>query len=148
MAVSIKNFCALSMKQHISVDQLNELSEKGKEALRTWWKPDLGDFYSQRDLDYRFKKDTYVRFKHEMCAAESYDSEPPSKKNYAYLLLPSIGQMIEILNTPIQPSNPYDGGFIDTRDNGTWMVCTGPFYYNKELCDVLWEAVKEFLERK
>lgn len=31
------------MKQHITTEQLNELSEKGKEKLRKWWKPKKGD---------------------------------------------------------------------------------------------------------
>ena len=32
------------MKQHITVEQLNELSEKGKKRLQKWWKPKNGDF--------------------------------------------------------------------------------------------------------
>lgn len=31
------------MKQHITTEQLNELSEKGKGKLREWWKPKVGD---------------------------------------------------------------------------------------------------------
>lgn len=31
------------MKQHITIDQLNELSKKGKERLREWYKVVPGD---------------------------------------------------------------------------------------------------------
>lgn len=33
------------MKQHITVEQLNELSEKGKERLREYWVPKKGDLF-------------------------------------------------------------------------------------------------------
>lgn len=36
------------MKQHITSEQLNELSDKGKEKLRKWWKPEEGDWFATR----------------------------------------------------------------------------------------------------
>lgn len=59
------------MKQHITIEQLNELSDKAKEKLREWWEPEEYPFYD----DEREMQDLYEMFP-----------------------LMSIGQMIEFLD--------------------------------------------------
>lgn len=43
------------MKQHITIEQLNELDIKAKERLREWWKPQWGDLVevgkARRDIE-------------------------------------------------------------------------------------------------
>ena len=61
------------MKQHITVEQLNQLSEKGKEKLREWWEKDIVE------VDESKKQPEMICF------------------GYKDLPLLSIGQMIEFL---------------------------------------------------
>ncbi len=103
------------MKQNITVDQLNELSDKGGERLREWWKEEPGDI-------------------------THYDK-------YLYPLL-SIGRMIGFLNEHIKFSSVEWEGI-----RGYWFGLTikngKQRFYRKsnEICDSLWEAVKEVLEK-
>jgi len=110
------------MKQHITVKQLNELSEKGKERLRKKWKPKAGDmahFIPEGGL----KAETFIltlRLK-----------EIWNKEIQKALPLLSIGQMIE---------------FLDKRWRDVF------FYHNyvsgkENFCDDLWQATKEILEK-
>lgn len=88
------------MKQHITVEQLNELSVAAKSNLREW------------------------------------------SKDKGYIPLPSIGQMIEFLGEHQMVSiNQYqDGWEVYKKEN------KDP--YHEELCDSLWEAVKQVLEKE
>ena len=124
------------MKQHITVEQLNELSEKGKEKLRKWWKPIVGDW---------FDDDGYMRI------IPDDETKGAFVLNSFHTPLLSIGQMIE---------------FLDEHLKTDWSICSGKnllFFgrsdrneiYGKipqnrkgELCDALWKAVKEVLENK
>ena len=67
------------MKQHITPEQLNELSDKSKDKLRKWWKPEVGDINQDGHA--------YV---------VSHKSELFKKTKDLPLL--SIGQMIEFLD--------------------------------------------------
>jgi len=89
------------MKQHITVKQLNELSEKGKKRLRKWWDKD----------------EQYV-------------------KHYPLPLL-SIGQMIEFLVK--------NDAFDDNWQGSVILPCR--FDEINKLCDALFSAVKEVLEK-
>ena len=97
------------MKQHITPEQLNELSKEEKKKLRKW----LMD------------KQIMIVQPH-------------------YLIPLSIGQMIEFLD---------ENGFEITRHktesaDHVWSVTRGDSnFLFKELCDALWEAVKEILEK-
>lgn len=93
------------MKQHITADQLNELSDKAKEKLREWW---------------------------------SSEGKP----------LLSIGQLIEFLDI-------YENNFEFEKMHGYWEIRRKldlDYYQVKEtaqeLCDALWQAVKEVLENQ
>ena len=90
------------MKQHITAEQLKELSKKGKERLGKWWKPKWGDritsiekissekeihslgfitYYNAAGFMVEFKKPPFSAYK------DKADLSP----------LLSIGQMIEFL---------------------------------------------------
>lgn len=124
------------MKQHITVEQLNELSDKGKEKLRRWWKPRLGDKFI---CPLRSPKV-------ELFPGESYlplNSDVLNDKRTLPLLL--IGQLIEYL--------------YDHRSNKTYKTIEIPIEVDcwecgrggikpDIFCDKLWKAVKSLLEDK
>ncbi len=158
------------MKQRITVEQLNELSEKGKKILRGWWEPKVGDkfitkysstyvIYGENDLDSsgdQLLTDQPVDSGY--YGWNNYENFPPDKdsiektKRYKEvredaLPLLSIGQMIEFLS-------PYSQTFI-IEDHGTnWKITFDVVGVDKEpvtkrieLYDALWEAVKEILNK-
>lgn len=104
------------MKQHISKEQIKELSDKGKERLREWVIKSNLSRDDSKFIYYKFSNDTY-----------------------GYLPLLSIGQMIEFLGEDIH--------FIRREETG-WRLDTKYCEYEdyEELCDALWEAVKQVLE--
>lgn len=149
------------MKQHITIEQLNELSEKGRERLREWWKPQEADYV--------------YHVAHEDCWASEMllGTEPypysdehclqfhvlgNNKEQEEYLPLLSIGQMIEFLDEnghdfnidfigrDVRLSNK-KGGWGVFSDNDGESIYVDSHRTKEELCDALWEAVKEILER-
>ena len=100
------------MKQHITEEQLGELSEKGMEK---WF-----DFLWNTVL----KKDTFR-----------------GTTNSEIIELTTIGQMIEFLD---------ENEIWFQKDEKSWDVWVQyqGAYTKKELCDALWEAVKEVLNDK
>jgi len=103
------------MKQHITEEQLDELTKKQSEKIHEW---------------YGFPKGA-------------------SGHNRELALQLSIGKLIEFLDECINDSyfsigtQPVWGGKDgDTVIGHTWCV---EEYENNELCDALWEAVKESL---
>lgn len=125
------------MRQHISVEQLNELSDKGKEKLREWYK----------------------KYKHEIIPGSS--TTDIGQGTYFDPLL-SIGQMIEFLEDQQltvenmeQYKNIYWTVYLSNKyadDSVTWKNEKGEEVFTKiftsaELVDALWEAVKQVLEQ-
>lgn len=115
------------MRQHITEEQLNELSDSANKKLRLW-----------------VYKKTY---------------EPPEVSNDESMLL-SIGQMIEFLDEK-RKTILFITKLECGHDNFVWstgsMSCMGNHTQDKteskrlheagkELCDALWEAVKEVLQ--
>lgn len=107
------------MKQNINIKQLNELSEKGKERFVEC-----------------FQK----------------DSSKGMKRIILYSPLLSIGQMIEFLDEnkyieikKVQPGTHWQWLIIK---NEKQIGITSDQSNNYELCDALWEAVKEILEKE
>lgn len=127
------------MKQHIIIEQLHELSEKGRERLRKWWN------WEKRDLFYCFiQKKTWAigEFNWE----KTKDIDHPCEKDLPLL---SIGQMIEFLGEKKKDIH------IERTDSvDVWTISTCYDYDKewkfgedkKELCDALFTAVKEILE--
>ena len=104
------------MKQHITPEQLNELSEKGRKKLWAWCKEKgyLGIIDHSRPLEY-------------------------------YMKPFSIGQMVEFL------VDQFEGVKIEWTDSNACIVkvpgVIGVGGNREGLCDALWEAVKEVLEK-
>jgi hypothetical protein len=120
------------MKQHITIEQFNELSDKGKQSLRKYVLKELAEPIKDARTTGPF-------------AGAIYHLEVPAED---YIL--SIGQMIEFLNTThtVQIQQWMDE-FKDWRVGLDWSSAEH-FYYiveKPELCDALWEAVKEILEK-
>lgn len=147
------------MKQHITIDDLNQLSEKGKERLRKWWKPILGgptaihilenynfDGYKNKNyweerIVYDDQEYAYFNFEEKMDGGTNVIETFP---------LLSIGQMIEFLDEhDAFPEIGYDTrtGFPDISLKKWGVELSGQQgdFNNNELCDALWEAVKEVL---
>jgi len=117
------------MKQYITLSQLQELTDKGKENLYKWWKPAVGDCYLSSDGKIKFI------------------TEIPFKREGLDLPLLSIGQMIEFMDQR--------GKYVYSKqDRGDsyfyWTIRKRKEkqnkYVKKELSDCLWRAVKNELE--
>lgn len=107
------------MKQRITPEQLNELSEKGKRILREW---EINRNYAPYH-------------------GPSISPSVPIEEKWYRLIQPTIGQMIEFLDERWQPD-------IVGYYNGAWKVIVGDNIevVGEELCDALWKAVKDVLE--
>ena len=122
------------MKQHISTEQLNELSEEGKERLREW-------------ID---SKEVFIE-------GSSYIRSTASDKRTTYFM--NIGQLIEFLD---EHSSISIMGHQSQWHGGNWYWNGGEIpkeltekaleenmrsYEASELVDALWGAVREILEK-
>ena len=127
------------MKQNISIQDLDQLSEKGKEKLRKWWKPKDGDIVTRTD----YQKEFHI------CEgglrSSVYWGLENAKNMAPYSPLLSIGQMFEFLDE----YREHDGYSDDWLREIFQGVATGNVQrqYEGELCDALFEAVKKVLEK-
>lgn len=152
------------MKQHITVEQLNKLSDKGREKLRKWWKPVLYDWYclegnGEGSSIYLGEDDySFVRRGGQLDGRKLYYVEIGTNVvTYANPLL-SIGQMIGFLQYDSLKifNGPPDIAVHDPEADyhvQQWNIITGiernhnqEGFAEFELCDALWEAVKIKLE--
>ena len=110
------------MKQHITKSQLNELSDKGKDRLKEWFV-----------RDFKWQGQAFV--------VPTRDVDFVSSIN--------IGQLIEFLEESREYRNEFS--IIRASYENDWIVgkrqeggeVAG--LLAEELCDALWEAVKEVL---
>ncbi len=138
------------MKQRISVDDLWKLAPEQREKLWEWWVPkEEGIIYVMGNGDIRTIDEIDIKGR---LVARGWDYDPPQahKKDECLPLL-NIGQLIELLKTltyirSIEPTCRV------ARHNWKVIVCDNSAetieiieYYGGELCDALWEAVKETL---
>ena len=136
------------MKRRITVEQLMELTEEQKQRLREWWNPEEGDYVQHN----KYGVET-------ICLPGPFDEECPNVyfttdyRIHAFkeecLPLLDIGQMIELLEEKKMVTESLDikapKGLINTYS--VWYG-NGDFpkkYESKELCDALWQAVKQVL---
>jgi len=123
------------MKQYITREQLDELSEGGKERLLDWWQYSSGGFV----VDYLGG-----------CGDSDHCESIVSSFADIEGNLLSIGQMIEFLfdNDYGPQIHSNDTAFYWTVEPEKKLDCwKKDKYENSELCDALWEAVKEILEK-
>lgn len=135
------------MKQRITIEQLNELTDEQMKRLREWWYPNNVRLYDQYAI--RYKYDDVMRFEPAIYLGDYFRSEKPStifddvRVGEALPLL-SIGQMIEFIHFKRKRIS------IDTSEFGWEVVArTGDeasASIQEELCDALWETVKRIIE--
>jgi len=176
----------IKMKQHITLKQLNELSEKGKKRLKKWWKPKEGDWVYTPDWyedEPIYAKDAnwdYGKIYDEDGKQIGISAPTPEikrwkkvkQKGYEWLYgitdedgdlisvgkadlpLLSIGQMIEFLDENVgHPHWEFERSHgIDSHgwEIEIWGIMEEDNFRKggRELCDALWEAVKELLLEK
>ena len=122
------------MKQHITPKQLNELSERGKDRLL--------DIFVKKDV--KLMEMIFGKNKEEPDLKYLKETIEHDEENR---LLLSVGQMIEFLdektssNWEIRFHKPlYDVNYPDSH-------ISPDFEDFSKLCDALWDAVKEVLEK-
>ncbi len=144
------------MKQNITKEQLNELSEKARKKLHEWWKPEWGDQYIDvLGGEYANPNMVYVSaldFAHghtlteeDIKATEGFHSwsKPPIKWERLNLPLLSIGKMIEFLE-----QKEADKALVRQESSlNAQSTEYGELINLVSMCDTLWEAVKEILEK-
>lgn len=129
------------MKQHITPEQLNELSEKGKERLKEWWiKDERSDMFEATIVVAHPEYNTPISL------SDMADRVGWYTDKGCYPLL-SSGQMIEFLDEHSKSGHDY---WIDKIND--WNYDAEIYWIENapkrlELCDALWEAVKEVLNR-
>jgi hypothetical protein len=129
------------VKQRISVEQLQELTEEQKQRLRELWKPQFYDVVIDNN-----KYDVIIVFHGGMMC--SIDVEMQKRYTKADCLpAMSIGQMIEILESKFPTlyiENQLPAGLRESIRYRIFQQGAGP-HYGDTLCDALWQAVKEVL---
>lgn len=108
------------MRQHVTPEQLAELTPEQQEKLREWWRPEDGDWFAD------YEKDECVVLKDEVVSWHCPDNN--------CLPLLSIGQCIELLGI--------DKVFRICQ--GSILAAT---YDGRELIDALWDIVKIHLSK-
>jgi len=107
------------MKQHITVQDLNQLSKTGKKRLRNWCK---GKGYGKNELvEWENGEKTFLPFD-----------------------ILSIGQMIEFLD---EEDDYFKTWYRQGNSKVSKTNKTISWEYNEELCDDLWQEVTKVLER-
>lgn len=122
------------MKQRITIEQLEELTDIQKNYLREWWKPQRYDWI--RNCKGSESVIIYIeedgRIEDDDCIYDHIG------EGLLSLPLLTIGQMIEYLSVSEQP-------MMEFKD-GQWEVFhRGPTFNSVELTDALWEGVKRRL---
>lgn len=133
--IIIKNrWKGVIMKQRITAEDLQQLTDEQKQRLRIWWKPHAFDiFYDSGEKKRRVLLDAEMRggsmvlfYGDRRVDYVIYHIDGDLNRNLLPLL--NIGQMIELLHDRggMKPFDLYD-------------------YVADDICDALWEAVKEVL---
>lgn len=126
------------MKHRITPEQLSELTIEQQQKLRDWWKPERGDMM----IDKLSREIPVSASWKELNRIHSFAEPGYVNKFDECLPLLSIGQMIELLDN--------ENKDISFNQDCTIPVCQlcvdGKDYRAKELCDALFEAIKEVLQ--
>jgi hypothetical protein len=127
------------VKQCITPEQLNELSDDQKERLREWWKPQKGDwFVACGDIEIA---GSFI------CGTiDSYNQAGWCYEKKDCLPLLSIGQCIELLGAKLLHINHYHKqwqvSFLREQKEEELFITE---LYADDPIDALWQAVKEVL---
>ena len=130
------------VKQRITIDQLNELTDEQKQRLREWWKPQGSDIY----YNTHFKTSNSIRVNEYTNIEAGNIQNSLEGQNWLRPLL-SIGQMIELLQDKVACFN-MSNMFARTDNSSIGLGVFKPKSFDiraDELCDALWETVKKLL---
>jgi hypothetical protein len=134
------------MKRRIDLAQLNQLTDEQKQKLREWWKPQEGDwFYNNAEFIESSIGEYSVPNPGTM-----FDHNAPYEANFIEfkdcLPLLDISQMIELLKSKsTQIRVGCEGELIVSDNNGKYTNEHFIYILNDDLCNELWETVKEVL---
>jgi hypothetical protein len=124
-----------NFKRRITAEQLDELTERQKVALRQWWNWQEGDFFFD---PYQNPRQASIRV---VC-----EDWQPGLDSLPVL---DIGQMIQFLQMQrpghVEYQNMYDESLWRVYAKGMWREFPALFD-DDELCNQLWQAVKTVLE--
>ncbi|NLD46116.1 MAG: hypothetical protein GX660_02805 [Clostridiaceae bacterium] len=133
------------MKQNISIEDINKLTDIQKEKLRELWQPVPGDvFYYSDGNNWYCHNGEYICFNYED-GFIGIGNERSLYKSFCFPLF-SIGQMIEILGKNLSSLGITSGKYyvvidkIIDQETGEMWNCEEP-----ELCDALWNAIVDFM---
>ncbi len=147
------------MKQHITPEQLNELTGEQKERLREWWEPDNGQWVYAKEWDGLYSAVSlgkYFFIDVNSCSDGGCGCCSSGIDLNDCLPLLSIGQMIELIKNKVQDANNNRLIMWERKPN-IWNVELLDRYDEKrgeghlwivdepELCDALWQTVKKVL---
>lgn len=130
------------MKQHITSEQLNELSSEQKEKLTKWWKPEYGDWIKHIEEGCCDEEHLYHEDNDEGGGVGNNYNHRIDDPKLEYLPLLSIGQMIEFLDDQYKNGNKFSLS-IERSVNGWFLYESGDDCL--ELCDALWSACKSII---
>lgn len=137
------------MKQHITIEDLNQLSSKAKGRLVNWWNPDFDDTQVMMYLPDQDDRVVSGNWDQEIKVFNMDTLEVvlmQKLKNYEGAMYPllSIGQMVEFLDE----HGAFKENHLWRGENG-WVFGSFDDFSSErtiELCDALWTAVKKILE--
>jgi hypothetical protein len=121
----------IEVKQNISIENINKLTDKQKEKMRELWEPKYGDIITSTISNFVMTLKNSITF----------------DKSY-YLPLLSIGQMIEILekhNILFSITNMCINPFYGKRGYAVTLTNKKKHYNSEELCDALWNAIVDIM---
>lgn len=135
-----------AIKQRISMEQLQELTDQQKERLREWWQPHDYDIVWDGKTDFAVECDLGGQ----MYLANDQDGLCPPFGKDGLLPLLSVGQCVELLQSfdEALSFNRKTGLFPNELNVFGWEVelrLLDKWFTEKELIDALWEAVKAVL---
>ncbi|MFA5307782.1 MAG: hypothetical protein WC365_10095 [Candidatus Babeliales bacterium] len=141
------------MKRRITVEQLSELADEQRQRLREWWKPQEGDLVYRTDVErtaiYHHIGTQGLWLINCRNTIDPSDEELHVTNKANCLPLLDIGQMIGLLYATYE-SDCHLGyaNFAKYFNNGAGITGWCGYYvdgFYSDLCDALWEAVKEAL---
>lgn len=133
------------MKQHITVEQFRELPSASQKVLRDWAKN-----HTSEKMPYLVYGEPRID-EDELFLVGDTKRKTSSDMQAGYAVLFTIGQMIEFLDKHTNMraiwNNHSYGWVYQTEEQATSNAAHVPDSY-KELCDALWQAIKEVLGRE
>ncbi len=138
------------MKQHLDPKDLDQLTDSGKQKLREWWKPKVGDFYKNI---YSEGFDLIgVGCMSQECECPTMDRFDALDEKKMCLPLLSIGQMIQFLDEHgweyINLGKDIKGDYSVSCNIGSKEANDMGRVTGESTCDALWSACIELLNKE